>query len=702
MKNINELLNLFEINYALIRKIAGLVISLLLSVFVISYDFTKMGSIKPGDIVPVDIKAPNDIKYTDLSATRSIEKIAEERVEIIYTVDSEISIKNIETLESFYAALEERRAPENENDNPNLNELTQGYKALTPFRIFELKTVAIDLAKKINEEGFAEDERKTVFSALQRRLAGMRMLSEDEKILLHRTITHFLNPNKSYDREKTDNLRKAARESIRPVERFIRKGEIIIREGEIIDQSTIDVLNNIGFLKDRTIFYQKSFGFFLLFLFFSMVLILYLHHFNPDILTEEPLVFFIQSIVFFSAVAFKFYDVLLNADVNVMLGNVNIPVFSVFLFPVAAVAMLVTMVVDSKFSILLSSMLAVIGGLIFHNVNFVVIAIIGSIVSVYSIMGAKTRAEQMLSGLYLIITNICMIVALHFISLNFMTFDQDLKYLLRDVVSGFFNGTFSIIFAMGTMPVFEKVFRVTSALRLLELTDLNNKILKNLLEQAPGTYHHSIMVANLAEAAAIEIGADSLITRIGGYYHDIGKIKRPFFFVENLMGKDNQHDDLTPNLSAIIIISHVKDGIEIAKQHNLPEEICDIIREHHGTTLVKYFYEKAKNELGDTVKESQYRYPGPKPQTKESALVMLADSIESATRALSNPSPSSIENLIKKITNDKFIDEQFDECNLTLKEIEKIRNVFSKVLLQMFHKRIEYPKSQMTGTGVLK
>ncbi|MCK9224595.1 MAG: HD domain-containing protein, partial [Candidatus Muirbacterium halophilum] len=175
-----------------------------------------------------------------------------------------------------------------------------------------------------------------------------------------------------------------------------------------------------------------------------------------------------------------------------------------------------------------------------------------------------------------------------------------------------------------------------------------------------------------------------------------------FFFVENLMGKDNQHDNLSPNLSAIIIISHTKDGVEIAKKHNLPAEIIDIIQQHHGTTMVKYFYDKAKVEIGDSIKESSYRYPGPKPQTKEAALVMIADSIESATRSLTTATPSSIDNLIKKITNDKFIDEQFDECNLTLKEIEKVRNVFSKVLLQMFHKRIEYPDTEIVGQKILK
>ncbi|MFW5782479.1 MAG: HD family phosphohydrolase [Candidatus Muiribacteriaceae bacterium] len=690
-----------SINYTLIRKFTGMVICIIISAFILSYDFLHLPTLSSDQIAPIDIKSPRDFKYEDRLATGNFEEMAQEKVEKIYTMDEEVLPRVEKELRKFFRDLEDNTQVD-DNTPDKLKDIYRGFRTLSSYRIFELKAVIFDLIKKILEEGYREEDRMMIFNALRRKVNAMNMLSDDEKILIQQTISYFIQPNMTLDRKATELLRKKARERIQPVQKFIKKGEIIIREGEIVDENVISILRQMDYFDENIHFIQRFTGYLFLFIFFSLILYLYLHHFNPDIIAEEQLVLFIEMIALFSIAGFRVYSVLLASEVNMIFAGQVLPLFSIYLLPVAAVAMLVSLVVDSKFSILLSSMLAVIGGLVLKEIDFVVVAIIGSIVSVYTIMSAKTRAEQLLSGLYLIITNICLIIALHFINMRFITIGQDIKFLLRDVLSGFVNGMFSIIFAMGTMPIFEKLFRVTSALRLLELTDLNNKLLKELLEQAPGTYHHSIMVANLAEAAAIEIGADSLLARIGGYYHDIGKIKRPFFFVENLMGRDNQHKDLNANLSSIIITSHTKDGVEIAKQHNLPSEVIDIISQHHGTTLVKFFYDKARKEHGDDIRESQFRYPGPKPQTREAALVMLADSIESATRSLSAATPSSIDNLIRKITNEKFVDEQFDECNLTLKEIDKIRNVFSKVLLQMFHKRIEYPDMKLQGQGVFK
>ncbi|MGM0606921.1 MAG: HD family phosphohydrolase [Candidatus Muiribacteriota bacterium] len=689
-----------NINMSLIRKIIGLIICLFLSVFIISYDFLKVDHLKEGEVSPVDITASRDVKYFDYEATRRIEQSARNHVQTVYEINKSVSTEIRNNIENFFQSIKENNI--SEEIPQNLKEKAAKFKLLKEDKKEEIKSLINNITEQIIKEGVRSGEVSSVLNIFSQELDLSSRFSSEEVSIIKEILSFFVKPNKFPDEAKTKQLKEIASRNIQPVERFVKKGELILRQGEIIDKEALSILNNIGYFDKSGIFLQRAFGFFLLFLFFIIVLFLYLSYFNPDILNEEPLVYFIQVIIFLCVASFKFFDIILKSEIAVIMGDTALPLFSEYLFPVAAIAMLVTIVIDSKFSILLTSMLSVVGGLIFQDVNFVVVAVIGSVVAIYSIMFAKTRAEQMLSGLYLIITNICLIIALHFIDLNYFDMQQHIKFLLRDVSLGFINGTFSVIFAMGTMPIFEKIFKVTSAIRLLELTDLNNKILKNLLEQAPGTYHHSVMVANLAEAAATEIGADTLLTRIGGYYHDIGKLRRPFFFSENLMGRDNQHEDLNPNLSAIIIISHVKDGLEIAKQYNLPEEIIHIISQHHGTTLVKYFYEKARKDLGDNIKDSKFRYPGPKPQTKESALVMLADSIESATRSLSAPSPSSIENLIKKITNDKFIDEQFDECNLTLKEIEKIRNVFSKVLLQMFHKRIEYPDTEEKGQGVFR
>ena len=254
----------------------------------------------------------------------------------------------------------------------------------------------------------------------------------------------------------------------------------------------------------------------------------------------------------------------------------------------------------------------------------------------------------------------------------------------------------SAILTIGLLPILEGAFDVVTTLKLLELSNPNNPLLKKLLMEAPGTYHHSMLVANLAEMAADEVGANSVIARIGAYYHDIGKITRPYFFKENQLTNENPHDNINENLSAMIIISHVKDGVEMAKEYNLPEMIIDIIKQHHGTTLVKYFYYTARNKSDnpDDIKEEDFRYKGPIPNTKESAIIMLADSTEAAVRSINDPTTKKLEEMINNIVDDKVKLGQLDNCELTLKDLSKIKECFLRALNGIYHKRIEYPKEE--------
>ncbi len=245
---------------------------------------------------------------------------------------------------------------------------------------------------------------------------------------------------------------------------------------------------------------------------------------------------------------------------------------------------------------------------------------------------------------------------------------------------------------IGTLPFLENAFGITSAVKLLELSNPNQLLLRKLMLDAPGTYHHSIIVGNLAEAGAEAVGADSLLARVGANYHDIGKLKRPYFFIENQLTSDNPHDKLSPTLSALIITSHVKDGLEIAQEHRLPSSITAFIAQHHGTSLLSFFYNKAMDESSEKkADETTYRYEGPKPQTRETAIVMLADCAEAAVRSMPNPTAGKIEGLIRQIIKDKLADGQLDECDLTLKDLDKVALAFSRVLTGIFHTRIEYP-----------
>jgi putative nucleotidyltransferase with HDIG domain len=256
------------------------------------------------------------------------------------------------------------------------------------------------------------------------------------------------------------------------------------------------------------------------------------------------------------------------------------------------------------------------------------------------------------------------------------------------------------IVVAGVLPIFEYLFRLTTDISLLELSDLNHPLLKEMIIKAPGTYHHSLIVGNLAETAAEAIGANSLLARLGSYFHDIGKLEKAEYFSENQTYTGSKHDNLSPTLSGLVITNHVRYGLELAKRYRLNDDIRDFIIQHHGTSLVFYFYQRALERIEEgEIKEEKFRYPGPKPQTKETAIVLLADSVEAASRTLANPTPSRLKSLVRRVINNKFIDGQLDECELTLKDLERIADTFTHVLIGIYHTRVEYSKKDDNISG---
>jgi putative nucleotidyltransferase with HDIG domain len=304
------------------------------------------------------------------------------------------------------------------------------------------------------------------------------------------------------------------------------------------------------------------------------------------------------------------------------------------------------------------------------------------------------------SGIYVGIFNFITICAIGLLS------NLETRIFLKEGLWGIASGITSAAITMIFLPVLESVFKLTTDIKLLELADLNHPLLKKMVTNATGTYHHSIIVGNLAEAAADAIGANPLLARIGSYYHDIGKLEKAEYFAENKQISSDIHDKLSPSMSSLIITNHVKDGVELAEKYKLGSTIREIIEQHHGTGLVTYFYHQAveKGQQEQVIPDETFRYPGPKPQTKESAIVMFADSIEAASRVLQNTTPQRLKELVRKIINDKFIDRQLDECELTLKDINNIADSFVRILTGVYHARIEYPTSGISknGNGYLK
>jgi len=275
-----------------------------------------------------------------------------------------------------------------------------------------------------------------------------------------------------------------------------------------------------------------------------------------------------------------------------------------------------------------------------------------------------------------------------------------MDYLLLAAVGiamGLFGGLLGIGGSTVMIPALESTFNVASDMKLMELANLNQPALKDMILKAPGSYHHSVLVGSLAEAAAEEIGANPLLARVAATYHDIGKMTKPEYFVENQESRDNRHEKLSPSMSALILASHVKEGAEVAREHRLPRRVVNIIKQHHGTRLITFFYNKAK-EMEDpsvqTVDKKDFRYPGPKPQSREAALIMLADAVEAASKVLTDPTPARIRGLVQKIINDIFIDGQLDESNLTLRDLHQIARSFTRTVTGILHHRIDYPQIQ--------
>lgn len=378
----------------------------------------------------------------------------------------------------------------------------------------------------------------------------------------------------------------------------------------------------------------------------------------------------------------------------IFIAKIVIPFLPGYLIPVAGVAMLVTILFNYQLAVAVVLLAGVIVGIVTGNhIEFPIVSLISGLFAVFMVSHLSQRSELTQAGLGISLTLAYLCLAASLMQ------GQSLVMTVRNAGWGMISGIFSAVLTIGGLPFLESAFGVTTSLRLLELSSPNQFLLRELMTNAPGTYNHSVVAANLAESAAEAIGADPLLARVGAYYHDIGKMKRPFFFIENQIDI-NEHDKINPNLSCLIITAHVKEGVELAKEHRLPPEIIDIIREHHGTTLVTYFYHRAKEKVvKDRISEDDFRYSGVRPRSKEAALVMLADSVEAAARTMSKPSLNRLEQLIRKIVQGKLNDGQLDESDLTLADLEKIIKAFSQTIASVYHYRIEYPKTEPNNKG---
>lgn len=538
--------------------------------------------------------------------------------------------------------------------------------SLSEFDEFAQK-VTNAILTQMNEE-ITEDGLRDAWDQYELRIAAEEMDPhlEHTAIVLGRQL---IQPNVVIDTQKVNRAHEEAMAAVEPV--TIMRGEIVLRKGDVVREEHISILQDLGLIKTG-LDYRTLIGLVLLVAVLLFGLGVYVNQEHHDMF-ETPGRLGLLGLI-----------ILAVALVGRVLALVQWPM-TPYLNPTAWAGLLLTLLVDSKVAsiatVLLAVVLAVMNG---FSLNILFIALVGGFAAILSISRVSQRGDLMRAGFIVGGMNFAGMVALGLVL-------QDSRLVLHSYL-GILNGFFSSIAAIGVLPYLESVFGITSSIRLLELSNPNHPLLRRMMLEAPGTYHHSILVGNLAEAAAESIGADGLLARVGAHYHDIGKIKRPYFFVENQIGMDNPHDKMAPTLSTLIITSHVKDGLELAREYKLPEVVTQFIAQHHGTDLVKFFYHRAMENSEETIEEKDFRYPGPKPQSKEVAIVSLADAVEAAVRSLSKPTPGKIEALVKKIIKDRLTSGELDQSELTFQDLDKIGNAFVKVIIGMFHARIEYPE----------
>ncbi|WP_195429570.1 HDIG domain-containing metalloprotein [Clostridium sp. D46t1_190503_E9] len=643
----------------------------------------KRHNLSVGDIATVDIKAPIDTVDEIATKQKEEEAMAKAREDKQYIVKSEVKTQAIENVNKLFNKIVSENSS-NKEEKDKIAEIKKieefsltddEYKILVELKekASEIQHLVVDVLETVYKEEIEENKYEDLLEAksiADNQLFNSNIDRELEDVL--KNICHTqIKPNKFVDNDKMEEAVKEAQKSV-PKE-IIKKNQIIVKEGEPVTERQIEVLKELGLLNNGT---TKSYLFSFISLGILVALVLaiqyrYIFKEKPEVFKNTKMIILISSI-----------------NLIIILISIGLNVISPYLIPLVCSAMLMTILIDYKISLVINLLniifIAIIVG---FNPSVVVLSILSVVLGSTGLKKVQQRNDIIYSTVY-----ITGILALFSFTLGMIS-SNNIKEILIQTGYTAIGILLSGILAVGLLPFFESIFDVVTNIKLLELSNPNQPLMKKLLMEAPGTYHHSMMVANLAEAAAEAVGGNPVVARVGAYYHDIGKTKRPYFFGENQMGKENPHNKITPNLSTLIILSHTKDGLEMAREHKIPKVIQDMIEQHHGTTLVKYFYYKLKNssDKPEEIKEEDFRYPGPIPSFKESGILMLSDSVEAAVRSINEPTKGKIEEMVNNIINDKLNSRQLVNCDLTLKDIEIIRKTFLKTLDGIYHHRIEYP-----------
>jgi hypothetical protein len=700
-----------------------------------------------GSIASENIKADRDLLVEDQESTKQKKFDAGENVKSIYDYDSNVAgnIKNklaraFNAVEEFRQSLPKEKPSEysainiheaqkikkilekNLGISLNSEEIyalqEQKYSSKLQYNIsrlivslYENKFITnANLSKADMEKGITIRNVKTQTEEAAKDLKNILNMKELDDALAKRVKIIFsqddqdvrrmafsiakklFEPNLTFNKDATEKNKLVAIDNVKPVFFQVQKNEMIIREGEKINPSALSKLNALFKMSGDSKFSSISV---LLGIFFTALFLAVVMYFwrtrnwlkTPNRSNLDLFVFGIIAVLQILCVKIGIFIV--NAVTRAF------PFLSAdtcyLAIPFALGAMIISVLVNRNVALIMSVLTSFMIGFIFDDKIIIpLFSFLGSVAASYQIVNSRHRSAFLKVGIFLGVMNMATVVCLNLLGGNLF------NDLLWRLFMGFLGGILTGILVAGLTPVFESVFGFMTDIKLLELANLNQPLFQKMIIEAPGTYHHSIIVASLVEAASEAIGANSLLAKVSAYYHDIGKLKKPQYFIENQPGNENKHDKLSPKMSSLIIISHVKDGCELAGEVRIGKPIIDIIREHHGTSIVSYFYDKAKKDKDESIRalsESDFRYPGPKPQTKEAGLVMLGDVVEASSRTLSNPTPARIRSLVRERIERIYTDGQLDECELTLKNLNTIAETFTRILTGIFHHRVYYPEN---------
>lgn len=676
------------------RRVLWWVIFFLFSFMILGANFLPdQVALEAGEIAKKDIfYEGGTITYTSEIKTGESRAKAAQEVPQIYRVDPQV-LTNLElAVEDIFVGL----ATIQKDENLDKEQKTEKAKLLLEDPLpGEIAALLVDTdqdaVKKLEEQlkdiirtRMQDGVTKEQLDAVRRRILNdVETLEANAsfKVFLRGIMNQLkLEPNKLYDPVTTAQEVESRLSQIRPVQVTVQPGEKIVEKGTVVTAEQIEALRFLGLQRTNApvLTFVGLFGFVAI---VYGLIIFYLKSDKPHFQKQESNIVLLGLLINVSLIIAKIVTSIHISDRPEIASQLA------YAIPFAACSMLTAILMDVRTAVFITVVLGLFTGVITNGqMVYGTVAIVGGLVGVYRVTRLSQRSHLVRASV-----DIGLVSAVTIVVLGLM-WSQPPSLIGIGAGMGLINGILASVFTIGTLPFLETAFGITTPVKLLELSNPSHPLLKRLMVDAPGTYHHSILVGNLAEAAADAIGADSLLVRVGSYFHDVGKIKRPYFFIENQPSMENPHDKITPTLSTLIITSHVKDGVELAKEYKFPKVILDIIEQHHGTGLVSYFYHKAKEgDKPENVLESDFRYQSSKPQNRETAIIMLADSVQAAVHVLNKPTKGQLEAKVREIINAKLDDGQLSECDLTFKDIAIITQAFVRILNGMFHSRIEYP-----------